>query len=816
MPDGTLLHRAASCGSTAARHDRSFPRLAHARRLFAGMVGGGKRDGRQGAGDGDGAHGGDDRQRRAEARKWCQEMRQCTTTSNRWSSCRSIPRGVAALAGDAAAAAWDTAWQAATAAFSYTSATTRALLPMPNVQVYSPPEDGTFRWIVRPADSIVEATFFTDASCIDEYDPDTMRLGWAFTALDSEGRCVAAAHGVPPPWITDNSGAEAWAPLEAVESAHPAATFRTDSLVTLDALRKGKTWAIGPKRPLARVWRMLHVAMDSDEAISRVVWLPSHRCSADVGRAVLSDGSLLTEFDREGNNKADLLAKAAAKAVRAPLAERLAVVTTECAATWAATMIGRLTWAANHGDGQPPRDSAPVRRTRRGDELPPGEAVRLPRRRAPPQPRPPQLGGHVVAERSGGAVACGVCRKFSAARATFLAQRCPGMAALRWAQREQADEHGQRGGASTHLRCLTDGIVWCMRCASYSAERAVGLTRQCRGQLVKGVDWGRHTSLARLRKFRHPKTNAALRPPHYPEVAAMTLGQEVVLPWVPRGARGQLGGARPSDAMEVDAADDDHRAARLPPRRRSHDTPLQRDGDPLAPPLPVNRPRAHDPPPASRSAQEAGDDYGFEGARARAGPMCDVPYADAVEVNASCSSTPAPGTPSCSTLSPARRMELLRQRIRTRINSVGSATPPAIPGQAETRQGSAPVATTDANRLDRAGVAHVDRATAASPLLVACGVPPAGDGGGGGPPPAIRRRITAKSFVPVPRDGRVQRLQGGVQLHRAPETLCRQAVIESTVQPSASACHHLWPHPHAGGNCESGGQDSSHHAGRGG
>ena len=39
------------------------------------------------------------------------------------------------------------------------------------------------------------------------------RGGWSFAVLSDGGVIVASAFGVPPPWIKDIGGAEAWAVL---------------------------------------------------------------------------------------------------------------------------------------------------------------------------------------------------------------------------------------------------------------------------------------------------------------------------------------------------------------------------------------------------------------------------------------------------------------------------------------------------------------------------------------------------------------------------------------------------------------------------
>ena len=68
----------------------------------------------------------------------------------------------------------------------------------------------TFNWHVRPKGGIVSGAVYPDGSARDGPTPELMRLGWAFVVLSSEGGIEAAAYGVPPPWIVDIGGAEAW------------------------------------------------------------------------------------------------------------------------------------------------------------------------------------------------------------------------------------------------------------------------------------------------------------------------------------------------------------------------------------------------------------------------------------------------------------------------------------------------------------------------------------------------------------------------------------------------------------------------------
>ena len=83
------------------------------------------------------------------------------------------------------------------------------------------PENGggptdSFRWVVRPEGDMFAGEIYPDGSALDGPNPELMRCGWSFVVLcPSSGKAVASAMGVPPPWITDIGGSEAWAMLQA-------------------------------------------------------------------------------------------------------------------------------------------------------------------------------------------------------------------------------------------------------------------------------------------------------------------------------------------------------------------------------------------------------------------------------------------------------------------------------------------------------------------------------------------------------------------------------------------------------------------------
>ncbi len=304
-----------------------------------------------------------------------------------------------------------------------------------------------------------------------------------------------AASGIPPPWIDTVAAAEAWALLQAARLADPGTVFKTDCLSVLRAIRSGRARATAPDRPLARVMQLIFGYFDDPSSTADIVWLPGHAVVADIGRAALSDGSLLSRCDYLMNSKADALAKQAARECRVAPQARAAHV-----ARWVLTQrfarhIGRATYAANHADGPPCRDSEPVpRRERQAVPRPTGDV------------RPPRLGGHVPVPREDGGWGCYICWKRSAAPGRLAGERCDGDVFNRWAARDARLAAAGRADAATHSLQMVGSIVWCTVCGAYSSQRAVGIAAECRGRPLRTGEWGRHTKLARLRRGLHPKT----------------------------------------------------------------------------------------------------------------------------------------------------------------------------------------------------------------------------------------------------------------------------------------------------------------------
>ena len=98
----------------------------------------------------------------------------------------------------------------------------------------------TFEWVIQPSELPVYGKVYTDGSRIDaEIDPEVARLGWSAVVVDDSGRTIASAKGIPPEWIVDIPGAEAWAILQGTGMVMPGSPFRVDCKPCIDAIHRG-------------------------------------------------------------------------------------------------------------------------------------------------------------------------------------------------------------------------------------------------------------------------------------------------------------------------------------------------------------------------------------------------------------------------------------------------------------------------------------------------------------------------------------------------------------------------------------------------
>ena len=170
----------------------------------------------------------------------------------------------------------------------------RGLVPIPSPPKTANAAIDSFRWIVRPEGSMLAGEIYPDGSALDGPNPELMRCGWAFVVICFEtGEVIASAMGVPPPWITDIGGAEAWLMLQGAFKFLPGkrSRFKGDCKSCIDVVHAGLAVASSPKRALARVYGLLLPTFE-DTCLRCVLWMLAHKSEAHVGRLKLSNGDL--------------------------------------------------------------------------------------------------------------------------------------------------------------------------------------------------------------------------------------------------------------------------------------------------------------------------------------------------------------------------------------------------------------------------------------------------------------------------------------------------------------------------------------------
>ena len=101
---------------------------------------------------------------------------------------------------------------------------------------------------------------YTDGSRLDGPGPVVARNGWAFVVIDDDDTIIASAYGVPPDWITDIPGAEAWALYQAASLAEPGCTHFVDCEPCVRAVHIGPMACARDNNPLARIHGLMHEA----------------------------------------------------------------------------------------------------------------------------------------------------------------------------------------------------------------------------------------------------------------------------------------------------------------------------------------------------------------------------------------------------------------------------------------------------------------------------------------------------------------------------------------------------------------------------
>jgi hypothetical protein len=406
-------------------------------------------------------------------------------------------------------------------------------MPMPTKPMRKKAQKESFKWTVKPAGGVIEGTVYTDGSALDGPNPNLVRCGWAFVVLDNEGNVTASASGVPPPWIDDIGGAEAWALLQAALRAVPGkCRYKVDCEPCVNAVQVGIKVATAASKPHARVHGLMLMALE-DTAKNRVVWMPSHKGAKHVGVLRCSDGELLTETDIKGNDIADKLAKQAVKEHRVGRGDVETWVSHCVDARAMATWIARATHLGNNCDEFPYKDSAASRSkaeaARHKREIEKLAKTKLPKEEKANIPR--RQDGHVVVKEVvwGGKKAtnkvkqiaklrtgwrCTVCRAASSNKTSFELERCTGGVEDRQLTQVSKRVSDLFKKADGHRRVHSGTVEWCHLCGCFSENRSKGLSAFCTGIPRRGTDYGGMWGQRRkLLQGIHPKSGKPMPMP---------------------------------------------------------------------------------------------------------------------------------------------------------------------------------------------------------------------------------------------------------------------------------------------------------------
>ena len=390
----------------------------------------------------------------------------------------------------------------------------RALVARPPLPKKKKAAVETFIWHVRPASLPLVGKVYTDGSARDGPIPELIRCGWSFVVADARGEVIAAAYGVPPPWVDDIGGAEVWALYQALMVTLPSdCEYWVDCMPVLNAIEKGVRVAKDPRNPLARAHALM-LPILADEEVNPVGWMPAHLTLEDLvhGIAAKSNLELVDALDIRMNDIADRLAKQGAKIHRVPKAEvemwHAAMRQIKDRARW----IGVVTHEANSSTMYPFSDSesarwkaeAAQRRKSEAKQGADGRRSRLQRLRK--KAIPPHEGGHVlVRAATGRGWICSTCRQRTLVKATLEAKKCT---AAKKAWDVDGGSQEKVEGTRQHVIQTSGTVKWCGVCGSFAETRAQRLTKgQCSLAPAGG---GPRAQLMKLRAGKHPVTGATL------------------------------------------------------------------------------------------------------------------------------------------------------------------------------------------------------------------------------------------------------------------------------------------------------------------
>ena len=123
----------------------------------------------------------------------------------------------------------------------------------------------------------------------DDFDDRFVACGWAY-AIVAEGVVVGVARGTPPHHVRSIPATEAWSLAMAVDRVDiESSSFFTDCQAVKTLAAGGMKRATSSRQVNARVWGAIFLRTDGRSP--KVEWIPAHLGEAQIGVAIIGDGS---------------------------------------------------------------------------------------------------------------------------------------------------------------------------------------------------------------------------------------------------------------------------------------------------------------------------------------------------------------------------------------------------------------------------------------------------------------------------------------------------------------------------------------------
>jgi hypothetical protein len=230
---------------------------------------------------------------------------------------------------------------------------TRGLLAI-RVRAVKVPPNGTFDWIRRPNDGLLDGSerWYFDGSAMNAKWREICTTGYGVVVTARDGSLLGFGRGTPPSWVKTAPAAEAWALSQVLSMMPNPPLMTTDCKSLLSIAARGTSKATSAKAALARIWCRIASSLDGDTSRlasgSILQWTPAHLSQASIGKSANGIDREITAIDWRANRLADALAKEAAAEHAADAATMRMVNSAEEAAKFHMALLGAVTHRANH------------------------------------------------------------------------------------------------------------------------------------------------------------------------------------------------------------------------------------------------------------------------------------------------------------------------------------------------------------------------------------------------------------------------------------------------------------------------------------